>query len=134
MSRDFSQPIRSGWETDRQTHKLTDAWLYEGQHSVGVWTLKRKNNLTKIKGSEMHYQNMFTWLVKYLINYAPADSFRNITELQNGVCISYTSNILYFTKARRLNLKIQTQVSENVISFKFEKSKHDTKKNTYMQK
>ena len=27
-------------QTDRQTDRPTDAWLYEGQHSVGVWTLK----------------------------------------------------------------------------------------------
>ena len=36
LSRDFSQPIRSGSETDRQR----DARLYEGPQSIGVWTLK----------------------------------------------------------------------------------------------
>ena len=36
LSRDFSQPIRDGSDTDRQT----DALLTEGPNSVGMWTLK----------------------------------------------------------------------------------------------
>ena len=38
LSRDFSQPIRSG--SEKAQRKLTDVPVREGPHSVGVWTLK----------------------------------------------------------------------------------------------
>ena len=43
LSRDFSQPIRSGWEkAHSEAQKLRDAPILEGPHSVGVLTLKIK--------------------------------------------------------------------------------------------
>ena len=56
LSRDFSQPIRNGSDTDKQT----DVPLTEGTYPVGVWTLKIKRK-TKIVIISLYLFKLFEY-------------------------------------------------------------------------
>ena len=59
---------------EKQKDPQTDALLYEGQHSVGVWTLKIKNNC-----AELQYLRMFVFLDINDLSLNPSDD--NLNEI-----------------------------------------------------